>query len=252
MKRTVAIVFALMALTSMPVYSQGILNRIKNTVTGNEQQQQQPQQQPQYQAQPTPPPAEANRTASGRNGVKVVEGTPPPELMQQPEKTPTKAEIKAGAARLTRAMVPENVPGNLFGRYQGVWSGDFVVYTPDGRMEEFKKVRMEFKSTGRKQMTMETFYFDKISETYVVAETAVYENNTKDVKVTIRRPNGEQATQTGRWNDGQLFLKADIRDGVEHFRERIQDNRMLVDGFAVYNDKPNDVHVFIGRFTRER
>lgn len=229
------------------VQAQGFLSSIKDKLTGGGEQPQQAQQAPQ-QAQRTPAPAEDGRTVQGEGGknVRIVQGTPPAEARE----TPTKEEIRKGAARLKTQLAPERIPGNLFDRYEGTWNGDFWVYSPTGNLEESKSVRIEYKKTGKNTLTMETFYADRISKQWVVAETATYTNNGDSVKVSIRRPSNDIATQTGRYNDGQLFLVADINDGIEHYRERIDGQRLLVDGFGVYGGK--DSHVFIGRFLRQR
>lgn len=228
------------------VQAQGFLSSIKDKLTGSEAA---PQQQAQpAQVQATPVPAEAQgRSVKGEGGkkVKIVQGTPP----AQATKTPSKEEIREGASRLKKQMAPERIPSNLFDRYEGVWGGDFWVYSPNGQLKESKAVKIEYKKNG-KQLSMETFYADRISKTWVVAESATYTNEGDHVSVTIRRPSNDVATQTGYYNDGQLFLVANIKDGVEHFRERIDGKRLLVDGFGVYGG--NDNNVFIGRFVRQQ
>lgn len=228
------------------VQAQGFLSSIKGKLSGGEAAPQ--QQQAPVQAQATPAPAEQGRTVQGQGGknVKIVQGTPPPTA----QKTPSKEEIRKGAARLKSQMAPERIPGNLFDRYEGTWNGDFWVYSPTGTLEESKSVRIEYKKAGKNTLNMETFYADRISKQWVVAETATYTNNGDSISVSIRRPSNDVATQTGHYNDGQLFLVANIKDGVEHYRERIDGQRLLVDGFGVYGG--SDSHVFIGRFVRQR
>lgn len=250
MKKSLLVLAASAALTCSSVQAQGFLSSIKDRLTGNEQPQQQayPQQQhPQQQA--TPAPAEAAgrtvKTEDGKN-VRIVQGTPPVEA----QATPTKEEIRKGAQRIKTQMAPERIPGNLFDRYEGTWNGDFWVYSPHGHLEESKSVRIEYKKTDKNTMTMETFYADRISKQWVVAETATYTKDGSTVNVSIRRPSNDLASQTGHYNDGQLFLVANISDGIEHYRERIDGQRLLVDGFGVYGG--NDSHVFIGRFVRQR
>ncbi len=247
MKKSVLVLAAVVGLACSNVQGQGFLSSIKGKLTGEEQQQP-PQAPPQQQAQGTPAPAEGGRTVQGESGnnVRIVQGTPP----TQAQKTPTKKEIQEGAARLKTQMAPERIPGNLFDRYEGVWNGDFWVYSPTGQLEESKSVKIEYKKTGKNTLSMETFYADRLGKQWIVAETATYTNNGDSVDVSILRPSNDTATQTGRYNDGQLFLVANIKDGVEHYRERIDGQRLLVDGFAVYGG--SDSHVFIGRFVRQR
>ncbi len=254
MKKSLLVFAAAAALTCSSAQGQGFLSSIKDKLTGNDdaaaqQQAQQQQMQAQQQAQPTPVPAEGQegRTVKGEGGknVKIMQGTPP----AQAQKTPTKEEIRKGAERLKGQMAPERIPGNLFDRYEGIWNGDFWVYSPQGQLEESKSVKIEYKKNG-KNLVMETFYADRISKQWVVAETATYTNEGDKVSVSIRRPSNDVATQTGHFNDGQLFLVANIKDGVEHYRERIDGQRLLVDGFGVYGG--SDSHVFIGRFVRQR
>lgn len=229
------------------VQAQGFLSSIKGKLTGNEQ----PQQQAPQQAQATPAPAEGGRTVRGEGGknVRIVEGQGAP-TPAAPAKTPTRKEIQEGAARLKKQLLPESVPGNLFDRYNGTWTGDFWVYSPQGTLQETKAVKIEYVKKG-KQLEMKTFYADRLGQQWVVAETAIYVNEGDKVTVTIRRPSNDTATQTGRYNDGSLFLVANIKDGVEHYRERIDGKRLLVDGFGVYGGGGADAHVFIGRFVRQ-
>lgn len=252
MKKSIVAIAVFATVLCSAVQGQGFLSSIKGKLTGSEAQEQQAaqaqaQQQQQQQAQATPAPAEG-RNVKGKGGanVKIVQGTPP----AQATKTPSKDEIRKGAARLKTQLAPERVPGNLFDRYEGTWTGDFWVYSPQGSLEESKSVRIEYKKSGKNTLAMETFYADRISKQWVVAESATYTNEGDSVKVSIRRPSSDVATQTGHFNDGQLFLVANIQDGVEHYRERIDGQRLLVDGFGVYGGK--DSHVFIGRFVRQR
>ena len=204
----------------------------------------------------TPAPAEARKstkggkTTQGRPQLKVVEGTPPPSAT--PQVTPDKETIRKGAAKLSQEVNPERIPSDLFQRYAGKWKGDFWVYTPSGKKEQSQAASIEYTLNGDGTMKMETFYFDRISKNWVTAETATYVNEGNAVRITIKRSNGAIAKQTGHFQDGQLFLTADISDGVEHYRERIDGKRLLVDGFGVYRATNADSHVFIGRFLRER
>ena len=225
--------------------AQGFLSSVRDKLTGGGDEPAQAQQAPAA-AQPTPAPAEGrNVKGEGGKNVKIVQGTP---SAAAPTKTPTKEEIRKGAANLSRQLSPEKVPSNLFDRYVGTWNGDFWVYSPQGALKQSQAVKIEYKKSG-KQLTMETFYADRISKTWVVAETATYTNEGDKVTVSIRRPSNDVATQTGHFNDGQLFLVANIKDGVEHYRERIDGKRLLVDGFGVYGG--NDSNVFIGRFVKQ-
>lgn len=247
MKKLLLVLTAAFTLTcSTTVMGQGFLSSIRGKLTGNEAAQQQ-QQQPQQAAPQQATPAPAERTARGEGGsnVRIVQGTPP----AQAQKTPTKEEIRKGANRLRNQLEQERIPGDLFDRYVGTWNGDFWVYSPTGKLEESKSVKIEFKKSG-KSLVMETFYADRISKQWVVAETATYSSDGSKVTVNIQRPSGDNASQTGYYNDGQLFLVANISEGVEHYRERIDGQRLLVDGFGVYGGK--DSHVFIGRFVRQR
>ena len=225
---------------------QGFLSSVRDKLKGNDSAPQQAQQAA-PQAAATPAPAEG-RSVKGEGGknVRIVQGTPAANAT--PEKTPSREEIRKGAEKIRGQMAPERVPSNLFDRYEGVWNGDFWVYSPQGALQESKAVKIEYKKNG-KQLTMETFYADRISKQWVVAETATYTNEGDKVSVSIRRPSNDVATQTGHFNDGQLFLVANIKDGVEHYRERIDGKRLLVDGFGVYGGADN--HVFIGRFVRQ-
>lgn len=246
--------FLAVAISGSSVAQAGLLSAIKDKVTGGgeEAAPQQTQQVPA--AEGTPAPAEQGKAAgkttkSGKGKVKVVEGTPPPSTNTQP--TPTREQIKAGAQKLKKAIDVEPVPKNLFQKYAGKWKGDFWVYTPSGKLEESKAASIEYTPQSDGTMKMETFYLDRISKTWVTAETATYVNDGNSVRVTIRRPNNSVSKQTGHYNDNSLFLLADISDGVEHYRERVDGKRLLVDGFGVYKGS-GDQHVFIGRFLKEQ
>lgn len=170
-----------------------------------------------------------------------------PTLLAQAKKTSSSKKTSSQASEGGRS----SVPSNLFSRYAGKWTGDFWVYSPDGVLQESKSVMIEYKPSG-KNMTMETFYLDRISKQWVVAETATYTNNGGSVKVSIRRPNSEMASQTGYYTNGSLFLTSDnIKSGVEQYRETLDGQRLLVDGFGIYGDV-KDSHVFIGRFVRQK
>jgi hypothetical protein len=227
---------------------------LKEKVTGSDDSGQQAAAAPEPQS--TPAPAEGGKSAKGGKAaqakprVKLVEGTPPPGATPQP--TPDKETIKKGAQKLAQQMNVDKIPGDLFQRYAGKWKGDFWVYTPSGNKEQSQAASVEYVLNGDGTMKMESFYFDRISKTWVTAETATYVNDGNSVRVTIRRPNNAVAKQTGHFKDGQLFLVADINDGVEHYRERIDGKRLLIDGFGVYSGKSADSHVFIGRFLKEK
>ena len=111
---------------------------------------------------------------------------------------------------------------------------------------------MEYARQGNNTMTMRSFSYDMISKTWVTEETATYRIEGDRVLVEIKRPTGKTAKQSGHYSDGQLFLQAEIEDGVEHFRERIDGKRLLIDGFGIYGSlKGKDHHVFIGRLVKE-
>lgn len=235
-----------------PASAQGLLSALKDKVTGGGQE---PQETPAAQAQSTPPPAESgarnSRRGTARPNVKVVEGTPPPSA-GTPQPTPDKETIRRGAQKLRAQLETEKIPGDLFRRYAGKWKGDFWVYSPEGKLEESKSVSLEFTPGSGGTMKMESFSFDRISRTWVIAETATYENQGDSVQVTIQRPNTSVSHQTGRYNDGQLFLTNQGREGMEHFRERVDGKRLLIDGFGAYPAKQGgEYHVFIGRFLKE-
>lgn len=192
------------------------------------------QQQPQQQPQGTPPPAEQANQPQGKAA-----------------KTPTAEEIKEGAKKLQKELNWEQVPGDLFGKYAGTWGGHFWVYTPQGKKEQVQKVRIKYETQGN-TMAMTTLSFDMISKQYVTEETATYTVSGDTINVEIKRPTGKTSKQVGHFSDGQVFFQGKIDDGVEHFRERIDGKRLLIDGFGIYESfKSKDHHIFIGRFLRE-
>jgi hypothetical protein len=239
----------------------GWISAIKDKVTGgpsDEEQQAAAMQAQAAQPAATPAPAEGGKTpgktaakgTKARPNIKVVEGTPTPVANAQP--TPDKETIRKGAAKLQTQMEVEKIPSNLFQNYVGKWKGDFWVYKPTGQLEQNQAASIEYTLQPDGTLKMESFFFDRISKSWVIAETATYVNEGSSVRVTIRHSNNSVGKQTGHYNDGQLFLTADINDGVEHYRERIDGKRLLVDGFGVYKGGAADAHVFIGRFLRER
>jgi hypothetical protein len=245
----------------------GWISALKDKVTGSEspdEQQVAAQAAPETQATPAPaenPKAAATKTSGkstkggktvqGKSKMQIVEGTPPP-AGATPQATPDKETIRKGAQKLAAEMNVEKIPSDLFRRYAGKWKGDFWVYSPNGQKEQSQAASIEYTVNGDGTMKMESFYYDRISKNWVTAETATYVNEGDKLRVTIKRPNGQIAKQTGHFNDGQLFLLADISDGVEHYRERVDGKRLLIDGFGVYASKQSDSHVFIGRFLKEQ
>jgi len=252
MKKWLAALAALVALSTSDASAQGLLSALKDKVTGGGEPE--PAPTPVAAAQATPAPAEnaarGKATRSKANPkVQVVEGTPPPGT---PAPTPDKETIRKGAAKLQGQLSNERVPGDLFRKYAGKWKGDFWTYSPTGKLEQSQSVSLEFKVLGN-SMTMESFSFDRISRTWVVAETATYTNNGDSVRVSIQRPDKSTDSQTGYFNDGQLFLVNSSGEGMEHFRERVDGKRLLIDGFGAYRGKQGgDYHVFIGRYLKEQ
>ena len=172
---------------------------------------------------------------------------------QEPQKTPTPEQVKEGARKLAKQVSWEKVPSDLFRRYQGSWVGNYWAYSLDGKLQQTSKTKVDFTIQSDGSMKMESYYFDLLSKSYFTAEIATYRINGDEVSVTIERGQGKTDRQTGHFNDGQLFLVSNIKDGVEHFRERIDGKRLLVDGFGVYKgSKGNEQHVFIGRYLREK
>jgi hypothetical protein len=247
-------------LTISGVANAGWISALKDKVTGGDSAAEQ-QQIAAQEVQATPAPAEntktsakstkGGKTVSGKSKVQIVEGTPPP-TNAAPQPTPDKETIRKGAQKLAAEVNVEKIPSDLFRRYAGKWKGDFWVYSPTGQKEQSQAASVEYTVNGDGTMKMESFYNDRISKNWVTAETATYVNEGDKLRVTIKRPNGQIAKQTGRFNDGQLFLVADISDGVEHNRERVDGKRLLIDGFGVYFGKNSDSHVFIGRFLKEQ
>jgi hypothetical protein len=122
-----------------------------------------------------------------------------------------------------------------------------------GKKEQIQKVTIDYTPEADGSMTMRTFSFDMLSKAWVTQETARYSVDGDKVTVDIRRPSGETARQVGHFNDGSLFLEAQINDGAEHFRERIDGQRLLIDGYGIYGSlKGKDRHAFIGRFQKQQ
>lgn len=235
--RRMVLVAVVVILSFGGIAQAGLISSIRDKITGGEEQPQPAQQQ--YQQQPQ---------AQGQ--VQQAQGTPPPA--EKPVDKRSKAEIKASAAKLKQELNWERPPADLFQRYAGKWKGQFWVYSPLGRKEEFHKVEITYVPRSDGSMTMETHSLDAISNQWIVEESAVYTISGDTINVTITRPNGSISKQIGHYSDNQLFLQAQINDGVEHFRERIDGKRLLVDGFGVYGGtKSKNQHIFIGRFLKE-
>jgi hypothetical protein len=227
-KSTFIALAAALAIFATAQAQAGFISSIRDKITGNDSQQV-PQQQMQ-QNQATPPPAEQ----AGRS---------------QPV---DKQKIREGAAKLAKELNWDRPPADLFQRYAGAWVGHFWVYSPLGKKEEVHKVRIEYTPQSDGTLKMLTNSFDLLSKTWVVQESAVYSISGDTINVTITRPSGKASRQVGHYSDGEVFLQAQISDGVEHFRERIDGKRLLVDGFGVYDSlKSKNEHIFIGRFLKE-
>jgi hypothetical protein len=175
---------------------------------------------------------------------------------QQPTPTPEeqaamKKRAEASARRIARQMSWDAVPRDLFRRYAGRWEGNFWVYSPVGRKKQSQKVVVEYTPQSNGTLLMETRSLDLVSKQWIVQESAVYSVDGDTVTITVTRPNGSKQTQTGHYSDDQLFVRSNIKDGVEHYRERIRGNELLVDGYGVYGKISGDDHnVFIGRLRR--
>lgn len=197
----------------------------------------------------------APSATAGREVAQARRQQPAPQqqqAQQQAQPTPSPEQIKEGARKLAKEIGWEKIPGDLFRRYQGTWVGNYWAYSLDGKLQQTSKTKVEFKIQKDGSMKMESYYFDLLSKSYFTAEVATYRINGDEVVVTIERGQGKTDRQVGHWNDGQLFLVSNIKDGVEHFRERIDGKRLLIDGFGVYGSlKGKDQHVFIGRYLRE-
>lgn len=157
--------------------------------------------------------------------------------------------------RVSAALATEKLPKDALTRYVGKWKGSLWVYGPGGDLQERKTVQVECKMVADGKMEMSTFMFDLVGRQLVVVETSTYQIVAPDrIRVSIKRPTGKVETQNGRWNDNALFLTSVRSDGVEHFRERISDDRLLMDGYGIYgNHRELKNHtVFVGRLTRER
>ena len=222
-------VVSLLAVSSAP--AQSIIGGLMDRFGGGQSQQVQQPQQVQQQQQQVPPPAEqgARKQSAGDK----------------------KSGPSSGARKLARELNWDKVPRDLFNRYAGNWEGHFWTYSPLGKKEQVNRVQVSFTPNGN-TMKMVTNSMDLISKTWVVQESAVYTIEGDTVYVEITRPSGDTSRQVGHWSDDQLFLQGQINDGVEHFRERVDGGRLLVDGFGVYGSvKGKDHHIFIGRLTRK-
>lgn len=177
---------------------------------------------------------------------------PAEQAAQQGPAAPTRTPDPAVVEQLKKELAWESVPKDLFKRYAGKWIGNFWVYSPVGKKEQVQQVQIEYIPESDGSMTMRTHSYDMLSKAWVVQETARYSVEGDKVQVEIRRPTGKIARQNGHFKDGQLFLQAEITDGAEHFRERIDGNRLLIDGYGIYMPLKNkDQHIFIGRFKKQ-
>jgi hypothetical protein len=166
-------------------------------------------------------------------------------------KTPTAEEVKKGAAKLNKELSYEKPPRDLFKGYAGKWKGNFWVYTLDGKLRQRANAEVTFTLQDDGSMKMESYLFDKLSQSFVIGEKAVYRIEGDKVLCNVTRGKDQVDKQVARFNDGQLFFETKVKDGVEHYRERIDGNRFLVDGFAVYGSlKGDDMHIFIARYLK--
>ncbi len=193
-------------------------------------------------AQQAPPAAEAGDPTGGA----------------RPQATPTREQIKKGAAKLAKQLDVERIPSDLFKRYAGNWEGNFYTYSPDGRHNARQAVRVQAEIQSDGSLLCRAMYFDKLAQQFVLGESYLYQKvDAGTVRVTITRASNQTDTQTGHYNDGYLFLQGDISDGVESFREKIDGNRWLVDGFTMYNmgkgkKGSGDLSHHLARLVREK
>lgn len=195
-----------------------------------------------------------DEAAPQQGNVTVTEGSDPNQGVR-PQQTPTQEQIKKGAAKLAKQLNHERIPGDLFRQYAGTWKGWFYTYTLDGRSTGRQAVQMQCDLQSDGSLLVRAMYFDKLAQQFVLGESYHYQKvDPSTIKVTITRASNDTQTQTGHFNDGSLFLRGNIADGVEGSRERIDGNRLLMDGFSVYFNKKgeNDVHHHVARLTREK
>ncbi|MBX7243857.1 MAG: hypothetical protein K1X53_00035 [Candidatus Sumerlaeaceae bacterium] len=193
-----------------------------------------------------------NKDGAEQQAPEAVGQMPQQGPNAKPTPTPDPEKIKAGAAKLAKEMNWDKPPKDLLSRYAGKWDGNFWVYSTLGKMKQSNKVKIEGELQSDGTLAMKTLSYDLISKSWVTEENSIYAIEGDAIKVTIKRPNGQVARQTGHYSDGQVFLRADIKDGVEHFRERFDGQRFLIDGFGVYGSiKGDDSQVFIGRFVKQ-
>lgn len=191
---------------------------------------------------------------TGRDEQPTAQQGPPPQA--QPELSPqeqdkARQQAESQARRVASKMTWDKVPGNLFRQYAGKWEGNFWVYGNDGRKRQVQKVTVQYAPQRDGTMHMESFNFDLVSKQWVTSEKAIYTVSGDTVTVTVSTMTGKSHTQMGHYSDGQLFLKSNIKDGIEHFRERVRGNELLIDGYGVYGSVKGDDHnVFIGRLKR--
>lgn len=234
---------------------QGFFRKLLGQDDDQAAQQQQAIDQAQQQQMQDQQAVDAQKSDIRGKGIKGKSGATfkPLDPNATPKPTPTKEEIKAGAAKLQKQLNWEPLPRDIFSRYVGKWKGYFYVFSPQGKKQGAQSVQLEFTLQQDGTMKMSSLSYDLVSKSYVVGEEAVYSREGDTVYVDVKQPNGTTTRQIGHFNDDHLFLQADIKDGVEAMRERIDGKRFLMDGFGVYDGGKNgrEARHFIGRFLRE-
>lgn len=182
------------------------------------------------------------------------QATPPPAEQANTTKSntqPTKEDVQADEKKLKRELNWEKPPADLFQRYAGVWDGNYWVYSTQGRKEQISKVRIKFEPVSSNTMKATTVSYDQVSRQFLPAESSIYRIQGDTITVETTEQGGKVSRQAGHFQDGYIFSESKIKDGVEHFREKVDGKRLLIDGFGVYDSKTGkDQHVFIGRLLK--
>lgn len=201
---------------------------------------------------PPAPPAPAAGAASPSGAQSAAD----PNAGLRPQAQATDKQVKAGARKLELQLNAEKVPRDLFARYVGTWKGNSYVYTPGGRNVGRQAVEVIFAMKGDGTLEGKAKSFDRLAQQFVVAESYSYRMlDASSVRISITRPTGQTDTQTGRFNDGALILAADIKDGVETYRERVDGDRLLIDGVTVIDGQKGaarDVRHIVVRLVRDK
>ena len=161
------------------------------------------------------------------------------------------------AITLLQDRAPQSRPTYaVFAPLDGTWRGEFCVRKPDGTLVTRLRVTQVY---TRQSDTRQTCVMDNVVDGKTTRETA--ENlitPAGELLCKVRKADGSEVVHHGRAEGDQLFwsgTRAASEPGglrLESFRERVEGDRYLIDGFGIYGDPLTGTCLFHGEYRRVR